>query len=109
MNSLELTDKRCQIQERIEAIMNNGEVEQRTLNDSENTELEQLSNDLKDIDRQLREIEEENKRNLDQNIDNNTTKTHKRMKYSILRAINDELNGKQYSDETRALIDAGAA
>ena len=109
MNSLELTDKRCQIIERIEAIMNHGEAEQRTLNDSENTELEQLSNDLKEIDRQLKEIDEENKRNLNKLTDNNTTKTNKRMKYSILKAINEELNGKQYSDETRALIDAGAA
>ena len=108
MNSLELTDKRCQIIERIEAIMNHGEAEQRTLNDSENTELEQLSNDLKDIDRQLREIDEENKRNL-KLTDNNTNKTHKRMKYSILKAINEELNGKQYSEETRALVDAGMA
>lgn len=108
MNSLELTDKRCQVIERIESIIKQGESEQRKLNDTEDTEIQRLHEELTDIDDKLKQIDEDNKRNLDKQTDNNTIKTHKRMKYSILKAINEELNGKQYSDETRAMLDAGA-
>lgn len=108
MNSLELTDKRCQVIERIESIIKQVESEQRKLNETEDTEIQRLHQELTDIDNQLKQIDEDNKRNLGKQTDNNAIKTHKRMKYSILKAINEELNGKQYSDETRAMLDAGA-
>ena len=108
MNSLELLDKRCQVVEQIESIINLCKAEQRELNESEDTEIQRLHEELTDIDNQLKQIDNDNKRNLNQITDNNEIKTRKRMKYSILNAIREELNGKQYSDETRAMLDAGA-
>ena len=108
MNSLELLDKRCQVVEQIESIINLCKAEQRKLNESEDTEIQRLHEELTDIDNQLKQIDNDNKRNLNQITDNNEIKTRKRMKYSILNAIREELNGKQYSDETRAMLDAGA-
>jgi len=61
---------------------------------------------LAEIDNQIRSIEEENKRNL-----NNVTKQTKTMKenFSLLRAINDVANNRQLDERAQEVINAGIA
>jgi len=106
MNTLELLDKKDQLKKRAQEIVLGAEKETRKLNDAENNEFDSITNQLAEIDNQIRSIEEENKRNL-----NNVTKQTKTMKenFSLLRAINDVANNRQLDERAQEVINAGIA
>jgi hypothetical protein len=61
---------------------------------------------LADIDKEIKTIEEDNKRNL--NKVTNQTKTMKE-KFSLLKAINDVANNRQLDERAQEVINAGIA
>ncbi len=105
-NTLELLDEKDQLKKRAQEIVSGAEKEIRKLNDAENTEFDSITKKLAEIDNQIRSIEEENKRNL-----NNVTKQTKTMKenFSLLRAINDVANNRQLDERAQEVINAGIA
>lgn len=102
MNSLELIDKRSQLEKELENIINNGEKEERKLNDGEINELENIKKQINDIDEELRAIEIKNKENEKRNSSNN-----KMEKFSLLKAINDIANNRQVDERAMEVINEG--
>lgn len=106
VNTLSLLDQKDQLKKRAQEIISGAEKETRKLNETENTEFDQIAKQLTDIDTEIRKIEEENKKNVNTVI--KQTETMKE-KFSLLRAINDVANNKQLDERAQEVINAGIA
>lgn len=138
-NSVEILDRKAQLQKRCKEIIKQCRTEVREMNDDEKeevenakTEIEQLKEELKQLQQRLaeldkveKEIEEEevveevedkqqedvveddedkeNKQEIKSNIRN-----MKKQKFSLLRAINDVVNNRNFDQATQSVINAGA-
>lgn len=105
-NTLELLDEKDQLKRKAKELILVAEKEVRKLNDLENTEFEDITKQLVDIDAEIRKIEEDNKRNLNK-VTKQTNKTME--KFSLLKAINDVANNKQLDERAQEVINAGIA
>lgn len=105
-NTLELLDEKDQLKKRATELISGAEKEVRKLNDLENTEFEDISKQLADIDAEIRKIEEDNKRNLNK-VTKQTNKTME--KFSLLKAINDLANNRQLDERALEITYAGQA
>lgn len=106
MNTLELLDKKDQLKKRAQELVSGAEKETRKLNEAENTEFDNITKELGDIDTEIRKIEEENKKNL--NKVNTQTKTMKE-KFSLIKAINDVANNRQLDERAQEITNEGIA
>ena len=64
MNTVELLDKKEQLRKQAEELINTAKKEVRKLNTGEESELTSLKKEIADIELQIKQIEEENKRNF---------------------------------------------
>lgn len=101
MSTLELIDKKEQLRKKAEEMIANAEKEERKLNDGEADELASLKKEISEIDKQIRDINEEL---------NKSDKKEKRMEnFSLLKAINDVANNRQMDERSLEVVNAGIA
>lgn len=101
MNSLELLDRKEQINIKLKKLIDTAKSEVRKLSDNEDTEFKKLLTERSGVEDELR--------NIDNQL-NNKTKQIKTMKnFSLLRAIEARANGKALSEEALRVIEAGNA
>lgn len=102
MDTLTLIDQKEQLRKKAEELITNAEKEIRKLNDGEATELNHLKKEIASIDSQIKDIEEENKRNYKPQINKKTME-----KFSLLKAINDVANNRQLDERALEVVTAG--
>lgn len=102
MSTLELIDKKEQLEVRAEAIVKAAEKEQRKLNEDEQTEFDALTQQIKDTDSEIRQINE--KLNKESNINKRTME-----KFSLIKAINSVANGRALDERSQEVVNAGIA
>ena len=100
-NTLELIDKKDQLELRANAIVNQAEQEQRKLNEDELVEFNQITEDLKNTENEIRELN---------NKLNNNKKRNKTMKqFSLINAINAVVNNRNLDETAQEVVNAGIA
>lgn len=106
MNTLELLDKKDLLKKRAQELISGAEKESRKLNETEDSEFENITKKLAEIDNEIRKIEEDNEKNLTK-----VTKKNKSMKknFSLLRAINDVANNRSLDEIAQEVINEGIA
>lgn len=104
MDTLTLIDQKEQLRKKAEALIANAEKEIRKLNDGETLELNHLKEEIANIDSQIKQIEEETKRNYKPQIKNKTME-----KFSLLKAINDVANNRQLDERAQEVVSTGVA
>lgn len=102
MDTLTLIDQKEQLRKKAKDLIANAEKEIRKLNDGETIELNHLKEEIASIDSQIKDIEEENKRNYKPQ-----TKTKSMEKFSLLKAINDVANNRQLDERALEVVAAG--
>lgn len=101
-DTLTLTDKREQLKAEAEGIISAAEKELRKLTDAENGELASIKGKMADLDSQIRQINENNKRDY-KPVNQNKTMA----KFSLLKAINDVANNRQLDECALEVVAAG--
>ncbi|MCM1440420.1 MAG: phage major capsid protein [Roseburia sp.] len=97
MTSIELIDQKEQLQIRAEAIISGAERESRKLTEDETNCFNQMIDQIKDLDIQLRDI----------NTQLNTS--NKMENFSLIKTIEAVANGKQLDERATEIIEAGKA
>lgn len=101
MTSIELIDKKEQLQLRAENILSGAEKESRKLTDEESANFNEIVKQIEVADTELREITDNlNKRNNNKSI---------MEKFSLLKAVADRANGKQLDERAQEVVNAGIA
>lgn len=100
MNSLELIDRKDQLKLKAETIISNAEKELRKLTDEENTTFTDITKELEQVEKQIRDLE----KNL-----NNKTEKRKMEKFSLLKAINDVANNRNLDERSQEVVNTGIA
>lgn len=98
---LELIDKQEQLELRLQNLIDQAEKEQRKLDAAEKADYDQLINEINEVRKEL-----ETKPEFKQITNLNTNTTMEKRNFSILKAINEQINGN-VSEETRSVIEAG--
>ncbi|MGL4449897.1 MAG: phage major capsid protein, partial [Sarcina sp.] len=101
MTKLELIDKKEQLEARLKELITDAESEHRKLSETEDNEYNKLKDELLETRNLLNQFTDK-----PLTINTNKTNTMETRQFSILKAINEKLNG-QFTDETRAVIEAG--
>ena len=104
MDSLTLIDQKEQLKRKAEELINTAETEVRKLNTGEESELTSIKKEIADIEAQIKQIEETNKRNFKPQ---SQTKTME--KFSLLKAISDIANNRQLDERAQEVVKAGQA
>lgn len=104
MDSLTLIDQKEQLKRKAEELINTAEKEVRKLNTGEESELTSIKKEIADIEAQIKQIEETNKRNFKPQ---SQTKTME--KFSLLKAISDIANNRTLDERAQEVINAGKA
>lgn len=102
MDSLTLIDQKEQLKRKAEELINTAETEVRKLNTGEESELTSIKKEIADIEAQIKQIEETNKRNFKPQ---SQTKTME--KFSLLKAISDIANNRQLDERAQEIVNAG--
>lgn len=104
MNLLELIDKRKQASAKLELILTNAKsVEKRNFTDEEKQEFAGLEQEIKDIDKNIEDLD-----NSKRNVNTNTITNKTIMKeFRLLGAINDFLKGKEVSEDNKEILETG--
>ena len=100
MNSIELIDKKEQLKNQAEALLNKAQSEQRKLNEGESTEFESLKQQITAVEDELR--------TLNDKLNKEVTKT-KMEKFSLLKAINDVANNRQLDERSQEVVSQGVS
>lgn len=100
MNSIELIDKKEQLKNQAEALLNKAQSEQRKLNEGESTEFESLKQQITAVEDELR--------TLNDKLNKEVTKT-KMEKFSLLKAINDVANNRQLDERSQEVVNQGVS
>lgn len=130
MNSLQIKDKRAQLHNSANEIINRAKSEVRDLTDEETQTLNDYKEQIKELDEELKALQErianlrfdtdedeENEENEtpsnDEDTENNEEEENKersmkKERFSLVRAIRDIANGKQLDDLTQAVIAKGS-
>ena len=106
MNTLELLDKKDQLKKRAQELVSGAEKETRKLNEGENSEFDEITKQLSEIDNEIRKIEEDNKKNLTKVTNQNKTM---KKNFSLLKAINDVANNRSLDETAQEVINEGIA
>lgn len=101
MTSIELIDKKEQLQLRAENILSGAEKESRKLTDEESANFNEIVKQIEVADTELREITNK----LNKRTDNKTIMEN----FSLLKAVADRANGKQLDERAQEVVNAGIA
>jgi HK97 family phage major capsid protein len=103
---LKLIDEKNQLSEKQKNMIEKGKTEKRKLDETEKKEFDEINIRKKEIDDEIKKIEEENKRLINNN--NKTIKTEKRMeKFSLIKTINDIANNRSLNEVSLEIIRRG--
>ena len=105
MNSLEIADKKAQLIKRTKEICEQCKVEIRDFNEAEQTEINQIKQEIEDLNKEMRKLDKE----LSTVENNQPIKTNTVMKeFRLIKAINDVANNRQLDESANAVISKGA-
>ena len=126
-NSLEINDRKAQLQKRCKDIIKQCREEVREMNEEEKeevenakSEIEQLKEELKALQQRLNEFDEIEKEIEDEEVEEPTEDKEEeiksnirrndmnKQKFSLLRAINDVVNNRSFDNATQTVINEGA-
>ena len=105
-NSVQILDEKAQLKSRAEQICNQCKIEIRDFTDAEKQEINGITENLKELDKELRALESEVE------LGSNKPKTNKvimKKNFSLLRTINDIANNRSLSDVSMAVVNKGDA
>lgn len=104
MNSVEIRDKKAQLQKSAIEICERCKAEIRDFNEDEALKIESIKKEITDLNEELRGIEN------DLNTENNTINTSKTMnkEFRLIKAINDIANNRNLDNVSSAVVAAGA-
>ena len=102
MNSIELIDKKEQLQIRANAILSGAEKESRKLNDDETNSFNEILKEIEQTDEELRKMD--NTINIESN-----NKTDKMEKFSLLKAIKAVTEKQPLDERSAAIVNEGVA
>lgn len=105
MNSVEIMDKKQQLKDEANAILDNCKQEIRMLNPEEENKLNEIKNQISDLNEELRSLEETVELPEEINIKNNKKMTEKN--FSLLNAIRSVANNKALDEVSQAVVDCG--
>lgn len=97
MNSLEIIDKKEQLRDKLNAMLDVAEKEQRKLTEDETKEFEALNTEIRNLENQINDIKKE------------TKEVRKMGKFSLLKAINDIANNRQLDERALEVVNQGVA
>jgi len=100
MNTLELIDKKEQLQIRANAILSGAEKESRKLNDEESSSFNDILKEIEQTDEELRK--------MSNNIESNN-KTNKMEKFSLLKAIKAVTEKQPLDERSASIVNEGIA
>lgn len=101
MNILELQEKRLNLQNELTNIVN--ESETRALEDNENNRLAEIRTEIDGIDKQIEEIEAENRKLQQEQKNNKENKTDNKMEFRLFNAIKGVAEGN-VPEELRSMV-----
>ena len=102
MNSIELIDKKEQLQIRANAILSGAEKESRKLNDDETNSFNEILKEIEQTDEELRKMD--NTINIESN-----NKSDKMEKFSLLKAIKAVTEKQPLDERSAAIVNEGVA
>ena len=100
-NTLELTDKKNQLEIRANAIINHAEQESRKLKDDELVEFNQITDEIRSTESEIREITKK--------LNNHETRKNTMEKFSLIKAINDIANNRNLDERSQMVVNQGVA
>lgn len=103
MNSVEIRDKKAQLQKSAIEICERCKAEIRDFNEDEALKIENIKKEITDLNEELRGIEN----NLNRNNTINKSKTMNK-EFRLIKAIRDVANNRSMDDVTKAVANAGA-
>lgn len=101
MNILELKEQEMNLRSELETIVANGEKEQRELNEEETSKIAELRAQIDGLKEQISQAEKENEKVL---RNNNIKKENNKM--SLIKMINDVVEGRSFDEATQAEVNA---
>ena len=108
MNSVELMDRKEQLKLQAEALLKGAESESRKMNDEETNSFNKCLDEIKEVDEELRKIENELKDNKVEGIITDNQIEKRNMKnFSLLKAINAIANNQPLDETAQAVVNAG--
>lgn len=106
MTELEIRENILNLQTQLEAVIANGESEQRELNEEETNQMVALRNSIDEAKAELAKIEEEN-RKIANNNTNKSNKTMEKKNVRLFDLVKEVVNGN-VSDEHRAYVNGNS-
>lgn len=117
MNSVELQDKKAMLKEEARGIITRCKAEVREMSEEEAAQIEAIKADIIAINNQLEELKKtlegydnelpEDEENNDNKEEKSINRQMKKERFSLLRAINAQVNNRAFDDVTLAVLDAG--
>lgn len=101
-NSLELAEERLNLQNELTGIVNQAET--RSLEETENTRLQEIRNRIDQIDEEIRNIEKENSKIFKNNNEKTNKRTMKKVK--LIDAINSVIAHRNFNEDVQAEMNA---
>lgn len=103
MTTLELTDKRTQLELQAKNILNEGKKESRKLTDEESKKYDDLCKQITDTDEEIRKVKK------DLNKQKPIKEKRKMAKFSLIKAINDVANNRNLDERSQEVVSEGVA
>lgn len=105
MNSVEIMDKKQQLKDEANAILDNCKQEIRMLNPEEEIKINEIKQELNKLNEELRSLQETVELPEEINIKNNKKMTEKN--FSLINAIRSVANNKALDEVSQAVVDCG--
>ena len=105
MNSVEIMDKKQQLKDEANSILDNCKQEIRMLNPDEENKLNDIKQELNNLNQELRSLEETVELPKEINIKNNKKMTEKN--FSLINAIRSVANNKALDEVSQAVVECG--
>lgn len=105
MNSVEIMDKKQQLKDEANAILDNCKQEIRMLNPEEENKINEIKQELNNLNEELRSLQETVELPEEINIKNNKKMTEKN--FSLINAIRSVANNKALDEVSQAVVDCG--
>ena len=97
MNILELKENRLNLEDELRALIDNGEMEKRELNEEETNKMNELRSQIDDLTKQIEEAEKENRTIKENNKENKVKKMEKEVRlFDLIKGVvNNNLTDEQ--------------
>lgn len=107
MNLLEIVDKRNNKLKELEDFTKKVKLEKRKMNDDENSSFTEIKNEVETLTKQIEDIKKADEKAVRNEINIKNKEKNMNTNFSLLKAVREAVNGNNFSEETRELIEAG--